>query len=189
MSREILFIDTEVNPRNNRVFDYGALKDTGEEMRSSSGDDFGAFIHGASWLSGHNILDFDLQYTGGRIMKECPDAGYIDTLYLSPLMFPERPYHRLIKDDKLQNDELNNPLSDAKQSRKVFEDERAAFLQMSETQQAHKQLPGVFIVQRALRDGIFLLQAVDHLESQLFLCRAHALCGFLRGLCFLNLFP
>ena len=136
MSREILFFDTEVNPRNNRVFDYGALKDTGEEMRSSSGDDFGAFIHGASWLSGHNILDFDLQYTGGRIMKECPDAGYIDTLYLSPLMFPERPYHRLIKDDKLQNDELNNPLSDAKQSRKVFEDERAAFLQMSETQQA-----------------------------------------------------
>ena len=136
MSREILFFDTEVSPRDNRVRDYGAVKDTGEELRSSSEADFSAFIRGASWLSGHNILDFDLQFVGKQVMRECPGAGYIDTLYLSPLLFPERPYHHLIKDDKLQNDEMNNPLSDARKAEEVFEDERKAFLSLSETQQA-----------------------------------------------------
>lgn len=37
----------------------------------------------------------------------------IDTLCLSPLLFPMRPYHALIKDDKLQSDSLNNPLNDS----------------------------------------------------------------------------
>ena len=135
MSRGILFFDTEVSPKDKRVYDYGAVKDDGTELRSSSSADFGAFIHGASWLGGHNILDFDLRYTEDQIRTECPEAGLIDTLYLSPLLFPERPYHHLIKDDRLQNDELNNPLSDAKQAEKVFEDERKAFLELDETTQ------------------------------------------------------
>jgi ATP-dependent DNA helicase RecQ len=37
----------------------------------------------------------------------------IDTLPLSPLLFPKKPYHRLIKDDKLFSDQLNNPINDA----------------------------------------------------------------------------
>ena len=30
----------------------------------------------------------------------------VDTLHWSPLLFPERPYHSLLKDDKLQQDDL-----------------------------------------------------------------------------------
>lgn len=41
----------------------------------------------------------------------------IDTLYLSPLLFPHRPYHKLLKDDKLQTEEINNPLNDAKKAK------------------------------------------------------------------------
>ena len=87
MSRGILFFDTEVSPKDKRVYDYGAVKDDGTELRSSSSADFGAFIRGASWLGGHNILDFDLRYTEDQIRTECPEAGLIDTLYLSPLLF------------------------------------------------------------------------------------------------------
>jgi ATP-dependent DNA helicase RecQ len=34
-----------------------------------------------------------------------PKTGkIIDILFLSPLLFPTKPYHRLLKDDKLQTD-------------------------------------------------------------------------------------
>ena len=56
---------------------------------------------------------------------------YIDTLFLSPLLFPKRPYHALLKYDKLQTDELNNPLNDAKKAEKLFYDEVNAFYALS----------------------------------------------------------
>ena len=42
-------------------------------------------------------------------------------------MFPARPYHSLIKDDKLQSDDLNNPLNDSIKTRDLFYDEAEAF--------------------------------------------------------------
>ena len=56
----------------------------------------------------------------------------VDSLYWSPLLFPERPYHALLKDDKLLPDELNNPVSDAKKAQKLYEDEVAAFLALDD---------------------------------------------------------
>ena len=53
--------------------------------------------------------------------------GFIDTLCLSPLLFPARPYHRLLKDDKLLSEELNNPVSDSLKARALFYDEVTAF--------------------------------------------------------------
>ncbi|WP_440977743.1 hypothetical protein [Sedimentibacter sp. LTW-03] len=50
-------------------------------------------------------------------------AGVIDTLPLSAL----RPYHALVKDDKLQIDELNNHLNDSKKARDLFYDEVEEF--------------------------------------------------------------
>jgi len=44
-------------------------------------------------------------------------------LFLSPLLFPEKPYHRLLKDDKLQPEELNNPVNDSKKAEELFYDE------------------------------------------------------------------
>jgi len=57
---------------------------------------------------------------------------FIDTLYLSPLLFPKKPYHKLVKDDKLTTDELNNPLNDAKKARDLFNDEIEAFNNLDE---------------------------------------------------------
>lgn len=78
----------------------------------------------------HNIVHHDLRYL--RPLLDQPfSAKPIDTLYLSPLLFPERPYHALLKDDKLQTNELNNPLNDAEKARKLFYDEVNAFSELS----------------------------------------------------------
>ena len=42
-------------------------------------------------------------------------------------MFPNRPYHKLLKDDKLCTDELNNPLNDSLKAMSLFYDEINAF--------------------------------------------------------------
>ena len=74
-------------------------------------------------------------YDNGFILQNenCSEVriAFIDTLPLSPLLFPKKPYHRLLKDDKLQVDELNNPVNDAKKARDLFFDEVAAWGQLS----------------------------------------------------------
>ncbi|MDO9576457.1 MAG: DEAD/DEAH box helicase, partial [Candidatus Cloacimonadales bacterium] len=90
-------------------------------------------MNGVVFVCGHNILNHDIKYIG----KALYDAGInpenvIDTLHLSPLLFPTKPYHALLKDDKLQTEELNNPLNDAIKAKDLFCDEVAAFKQMDE---------------------------------------------------------
>ncbi|MCR4645184.1 MAG: RecQ family ATP-dependent DNA helicase [Oscillospiraceae bacterium] len=120
--RSIVFIDLEVDPETNTVDDYGALSESGDTLHTHSAQMFQAFAANFAFLCGHNILRHDLQYI------TLPDgAQAIDTLMLSPLLFPNRPYHALLKDDKLQSDELNNPVNDAKKAQTLFLDELAAF--------------------------------------------------------------
>ena len=47
-------------------------------------------------------------------------------------MFPSYPYHKLVKNEKLITDELNNPLSDSKKARELFYDEINAFEKLSD---------------------------------------------------------
>ena len=123
----IAFIDTEVGLETKRAMDYGAVRDDGAQIHSRSYSDFLLFIKDCNFLCGHNIIHHDLQYLQFQQQFQA-----IDTLYLSPLMFPQRPYHRLVKDDKLQVDELNNPLNDAIKARDLFYDELAAWKRLPE---------------------------------------------------------
>src|SRR5258706_14569478 len=54
---------------------------------------------GASFVLGHNIVAHDLpilyQHFGDTILAGLPA---VDTRELSPIAFPQNPYHRLIKD-------------------------------------------------------------------------------------------
>lgn len=89
-------------------------------------------ILGADFLCGHNIIRHDLSYLRNALQGKRSDLlpgnhKVIDTLFWSPLMFPQRPYPKLVKDDKLQTGELNNPLNDAIKARDLFYDEDAAF--------------------------------------------------------------
>jgi len=106
--------------------DIGAVKGNGQEFHSNSPQDFAGFLRGNKYVCGHNIFKHDLKYLKNEI-EGCGAEHFIDTLYLSPLMFPKKPYHYLVKDDKLTTDELNNPLNDAKKARDLFYDEVAKF--------------------------------------------------------------
>lgn len=56
----------------------------------------------------------------------------VDTLYMSPILFPERPYHRLLKDDKLMSDQMNNPVNDCEKARDLLFDEIGKWRSLSE---------------------------------------------------------
>ena len=126
----IAFIDTEVNPQTKKVADYGAVREDGAVLHSHSKADFDAFVSKCDAVCGHNIINHDLKYTALR-----SNPIIIDTLYLSPLLFPKRPYHHLVKDDKLQVDELNNPVNDSMKARDLLNDEITAWNQLSNDRQ------------------------------------------------------
>ncbi len=52
---------------------------------------------------------------------------------MSPLLFPTRPYHRLLKDDKLIDDQINNPVNDSKKAKDLLLDEIACWNSLPET--------------------------------------------------------
>jgi len=127
----IVFFDTEIEYGSGRVLDIGGVRDDGSIFHSCSKAEFARFIDGAKYICGHNIINHDLKYMQD-ILDEPGSRMYIDTLHLSPLLFPAKPYHRLLKDDKLQTDEPNNPLNDSIKARDLFHDEAAAFRQTDE---------------------------------------------------------
>jgi ATP-dependent DNA helicase RecQ len=94
-------------------------------------DRFGA---GADFVLGHNLLGHDLPILGQWSGKTCGgarlallDLPVIDTLVLSPLAFPEIPYHRLVKDYKLVRDSASDPVADARLAARLFADEWRTF--------------------------------------------------------------
>lgn len=92
--------------------------------------DFSKFLYGAEYVCGHNIFNHDLKYIRNALIDAgLDDPNIIDTLFLSPLLFPAKPYHKLLKDDKLQTEDTNNPLNDSIKAKDLFFDEIAAFQQ------------------------------------------------------------
>ena len=126
----IAFIDTEVSFQDKQVKDFGVVREDGAVLHTHSSDEFQNFLYDCEYICGHNIINFDLKYSviKGR-------HTYIDTLPLSPLLFPNKPYHRLLKDDKLQVDELNNPVNDAKKAKDLFFDELEAWRSLNNPNQ------------------------------------------------------
>lgn len=135
----IAFIDTEIEPKSGKILDIGSVKNDGSSFHSNSIVDFINFLKGTAFICGHNIINHDLKY----IHKAITDApinstNIIDTLFLSPLLFPTKPYHALLKDDKLQTEDLNNPLNDAIKAKDLFYDEVSNF------NKADKKLKQIF---------------------------------------------
>lgn len=132
----IAFIDLEADPRTGKIFDIGAERSDGASLHCASIHELLGFISGCSFLCGHNIIRHDLKLIG----KAVGDPGWgqdkaIDTLLFSPLLFPSRPYHRLIKDTLLLPEEQSDPLEDARKAQYLLESEIAAFESLDVRQQ------------------------------------------------------
>lgn len=116
------FIDLEVDGRG-KILDIGGVK-AGQGFHSARIPEFADFVSDYDCLCGHNIIEHDIKYLKPFLRKE---YILIDTLYLSPLLFPQKPYHKLLKDDKILTEELNNPLNDSLKAQSLYEDEVRAF--------------------------------------------------------------
>ncbi len=130
MAKSIVFFDTEVGIDDKKIHDIGAVRADKGIFHSASVQDFCAFVSDAEYICGHNIIHHDIKFLEEASPQKLSSKA-IDTLYLSPLLFPKRPYHRLLKDDKLQVEELNNPVNDSQKAKDLFFDEVNAFFNLS----------------------------------------------------------
>ena len=123
------FVDAEVGLRDHKVHDIGALRHDGATFHQADKQKLVEFLKEGKvdFVCGHNIVHHDAKY-----LFDTPHRwNLVDTLYMSPLLFPERPYHRLVKDDKLVSDQMNNPVNDCEKARELLMDETARWKELS----------------------------------------------------------
>jgi len=133
LSRCFLF-DIEINEKN-EIYSLGGvhgdqhfLIEPGRKIGREQLAAFDDLATGADFILGHNILAHDIP----RLTEFAPELAFlgkpaIDTLYLSPLAYPENPYHRLVKNYQIVRDSVNNPVEDAKLAGRVFTEQWEAF--------------------------------------------------------------
>ena len=122
-------VDVEVSMSDHKIHDIGALRYDGAIYHGCKKEELENFLHDVDYLCGHNIINHDAKYLFDN--EPCKWV-LVDTLYLSPLLFPERPYHRLLKDDKLISDQMNNPVNDCEKARDLLMDEIARWKELPE---------------------------------------------------------
>lgn len=124
----VVFFDLEValQPKE-KIWHIGACFEEKTKYTNSI-HDFEKFCQKATYLCGHNILAHDIpRLAKAGVSENFLRSSFIDTLYLSPLFFANKPYHRLIKDYQLMGDHLNDPVEDAKLAMGLLEDCIAAY--------------------------------------------------------------
>ena len=137
--KRCLLLDLETTPdgtilKVGAVFgdDVVALKGRFKASEMSKGLD--ELSHSADFVLGHNLLNHDLPI----VQKQFPrlhvnSLPVIDTLFLSPLAFPENPYHHLVKDYRLVSTGLNDPVLDARNAAVLFADQVEVFETLKQT--------------------------------------------------------
>ncbi len=124
-----LLLDLEVSPQG-KILKLGAA--VGAQTLSRSGTaqlqailaPLADLAQRAHYVLGHNLVRHDLPILREAAPELCIHRlPVIDTLVLSPICFPENPYHRLVKDYKLVRESLNDPVADARQAAALFADE------------------------------------------------------------------
>ncbi len=136
---QCLLLDLETDQRN-RILKIGAVRGSHSFLRVGRFDlraalaDLDRFADGADCVVGHNIIRHDLAVLADvhptLALLRLP---VVDTLFLSPICFPENPYHRLVKDYKLVSDSLNDPLADARLAKTLLDEEIQSLAGMRKT--------------------------------------------------------
>lgn len=132
----IAFIDLEIDPNQQKVMDVGVL--CGEKkLHGQDFNDYLSIIAEADFMCGHYFLKHDFNYIKQELATiKKTEQHIIDTLLLSPLLFPKRPYHALDKDYKTEFEQSNNPLNDCLITRELLDSEIQAFSILNPTLQS-----------------------------------------------------
>jgi ATP-dependent DNA helicase RecQ len=131
--RRALLLDLETGT-DGAIHKIGALRGGLEFRRQGRFDltralrELEQFAGDAELIVGHNLLGHDLP-TLRALAPALRAAGgllgrrVVDTLYLSPLAFPENPYHRLVKDYKLVRDSVADPVQDCRSAERILREQ------------------------------------------------------------------
>ncbi len=126
---DALLLDLETGS-DGAVHKIGGIRG-GREFRREGRFDLGAalealtaFAGDARYVIGHNLLGHDVP----TLRALAPALGLlarpiVDTLYISPLAFPQNPYHRLVKDYKLVRDSIADPVADCRLAERVLREQ------------------------------------------------------------------
>ena len=130
---DILFFDLEVHPKSHKIIEFGAELNN-NQLRSKNIDRLVDLYQSAGIVCGHNIIAHDLPI----FQKRCsginlPTLHVLDTLFLSTLLFPKKPYHHLVKDYHLTSSEINNPISDVELTKALLDDLIVEFYNLNPT--------------------------------------------------------
>lgn len=126
------FVDVEVGFKDQKIHDIGALRWDGAVYHSADKRGLISFLTDTDFVCGHNIINHDAKYLfGERTLRWL----LVDTLFVSPLLFPERPYHHLLKDDKLVSEQMNNPVNDCIKARDLLMSEMDRWNRLSPSMQ------------------------------------------------------
>ena len=125
--KNIVFFDLETDTQGKKVLDIGATNNRDGQFHSNDMIGFAKFLQDAEYLCGHNVFEHDFKYVKSAILKS-PVRKFIDTHYLSPLLFPLKPHHDIWKEYKIiSKDEQNNPYLDSVLARRLLEEEISIF--------------------------------------------------------------
>ncbi len=118
---DFLFFDLEYNPETGKVREYGFV--LGEEkVRARDPARLEDAAARAPYIVGHNILRHDAPILREYFSIDFPNVKVLDTLMLSSLFFPRKPYHRLRKEYLRDDGSPSDPLADAELCRQVLLD-------------------------------------------------------------------
>lgn len=97
-------------------------------------EELDALTEGAAFVLGHNLVRHDLPVLQSRLPAlRLHSLPVVDTLELSPIAFPQNPYHSLVKDYKLVRDARSDPLKDARLALDLWHDQYQAFATLKES--------------------------------------------------------
>ena len=169
------FVDVEIGLKDNKIHDIGALRWDGAIYHSASKQGLMDFLKDVDFVCGHNIINHDAKYLFG---DNNHNYRLVDTLFLSPLLYPERPYHHLLKDDKLISEQMNNPDNDCVKARDLLLDEVARWETLSSSAQSilstllhsHNEFNGFFAFVNAKVGGEKPLTELIHQEFKGMIC-------------------
>ena len=102
---DFLFFDLEYNPGTGTVREYGYI--LGEDRaREKNPAKLETAAQKAKFIVGHNVLRHDAPILRQYFSIDFPNVKALDTLMLSSLLFPCKPYHKLRK-EYLKNEEIS----------------------------------------------------------------------------------
>lgn len=154
-------IDIEIGVKDHKIHDIGALRHDGATYHKTSKQELLDFLGNVDYVCGHNIIHHDAKYL---FAEETYPWLLVDTLYVSPLLFPERPYHRLVKDDKLISDQMNNPVNDCEKAKDLLFDEIARWNSLPD---GKRRIFASLLKGQKEFDGFLRMVGVQHVTTEL----------------------